>query len=210
MKTLITIIMSITLLSGCSGFKIARTKTTSVAPAAIGVSPEVYLSRQVSWRLPDADVVEGAFTAVQSVRGRYGDQSFDLIFQLEKKASSLVMVGVTSLGQQLVQIEYINGTLNYQVSPLLGEGVRPAYLVSDFLLAFGGSKQLLPLLQEKGLTLEMGSETVRTLRHNQQPLVTVHYKGQMSKQDRWPKSVRYEHKALGYELEITTLSRELL
>ena len=208
MKYLMVLFTSILLLSGCQSLTSGQS-ATSLAQLA-STHPEVYLSRDISWHLPSAEIVEGSFMAVQSVQGRYGDKHFDLIFQLEKKADSLVMVGVTAMGQQLLQIEYRGGVLTSQVSPLLGEGIRPAYLVSDFLLAFGAADRLRPLLIDKKLVIEHKAENSRVVLYAGQPVVSMSYRYSKNMKGSWPDRVMYRHDVLGYELDIRTLSREML
>ncbi len=207
MKGCLTIVLSVLLLSGCG--RSWQIKPVNKADVTMAVTPpEVYLSRSVAWKLPHARVVEGSFAAVQSVKGRYGDRSFEMIFQLEKKADDLVIVAVTPMGQQLLQVEYRGGVLTSQVSPLLGGGIKPAYLISDFLLAFGQVDNLLPYLKlYSGLRLEDKPGKARSLYLNDDPLVTVAYSGTLG---HWPKSVKYRHEALNYELDITLLSLEPL
>ena len=184
------------LLSGCSSL--------SRQQSAV---PEVYLSREVQWQLPGHDILPGQFQLTQSVQARYGDDQFDLLFQVEKYSDRLAMAALTPSGQQLVHMVYQHGRVDGTVSPLAGNNISLAYLVSDFLIAFGQEQALRKKLHQAGAELR-SAEQRRVITHNNAPIITIDYTDIDHQQ--WPQVVKFKNTALGYELVIQTLNRKIL
>ncbi len=194
-------------LSGCAFF--SPTASQTVSPIQ-GSAVKVYLSDQVYWTLPSPDAIKGRFMATQLVRGRYGDQTFDLLFQIEKKPGQLSLLGMTVSGQQLLQLAYRDGELSGKVSPLVGDRIKLAYLVSDLLLAYGDGEILKVALEGREMTLKEIPSKSRVIGYNKRPLISIKYSGQWMGAGQWPEIVQYRNQGLGYELEIKTLSKEFL
>lgn len=199
-------------LSGCAFF--SSTTSPTVSPIQ-GSAVKVYLSDQVYWILPSPDAIKGRFVATQLVKGRYGDQAFDLLFQIENKPGQLSLLGMTVSGQQLLQLVYRDGELSGKVSPLVGDRIKLAYLVSDLLLAYGDGDILKVALEGREMTLKETRSNIRVIGYNKRPLIFIEYSGKWMGTDQWPEAlwpeiVQYRNQGLGYELEIKTLSKESL
>ena len=190
------IILSLLLLTGCSALH--RT---------VNPTPDVYLSQQLQWQLPALDVLPGHYQLTQSVQATYGQDQFDLLFQVEKHADQLVMAALTPNGQPLMQMVYRNGQVEGSVSPLVGDNVSLAYLVSDFIIAFGQESQLQLSLKKAGAMLQSEGHS-RVVEHNDSSVIIINYAD--IDQEQWPHSVHYKNIALGYELVIRTLNRNPL
>ena len=183
-------------LSGCSSLN------RTVRP-----STEVYLSRDVRWQLPDLQVLPGQFELTQLVQATYDDNTFDFLFQIERQADRLVMAAMTPNGQPLLQAVYQKGEVSGTVSPLVGQSLSLAYLVSDFMLAFGERKPLQPALQKSGVAVKQSPEE-RTISYQGQPIIVIRYSAGASKH--WPEKVEYRNHALNYRLQINTLNHTSL
>ncbi|WP_066016653.1 DUF3261 domain-containing protein [Endozoicomonas atrinae] len=194
-------------LSGCAFFSPARSQSVSVT---LGAESRVYLSDQVFWTLPSPDVIKGHFMVIQQVKGRYGDQSFDLLFQIEKKPGQLSLLGMTVSGQQLLQLVYRDGEVSGHVSPLVGDRIKLSYLVSDLLLAYGSGDVFNTALADQDIIAREIPSKSRVIGYNKRPLISIKYSGQWMGADQWPEIVHYRNLGLGYELEIKTLSKEFL
>ena len=178
-------------LAGCSLF------TGNVKP-----ENRVYLSRDVYWQLPGLKVLPGQFKLTQSVQATYGNDVYDLLFQVEKQTDQLVMAAMTPTGQSLLQAVYKDNEVNGSVSPLIGKNLSLAYLVSDFLIAFGDSTQLASALDQAAVRVQQ-SESSRVLSYKGNPTIRIRYF--RNAQTSWPEKVDYYNQALGYRLVITTL-----
>ena len=185
------LLLSLASLAGCSLF------TRNVKP-----ENTVYLSRDVYWQLPDLKVLPGQFELTQSVQATYGEDVYDLLFQVEKHSDYLVMAAMTPNGQPLLQAVYRNNEVNGSVSPLIGQNLSLAYLVSDFLIAFGDSAQLTQALNQVAVIMQQSDDS-RVLSHRGSPVIRIQYF--KDNQKGWPEKVDYHNQALGYRLVINTL-----
>ncbi len=186
------LVLSLLVLSGCS-----------MLSKKVSSTQFVYLSPQLQWQLPELSVLASQFQATQSIQANYGGEYYDLIFQVEKYPDRLVMVAMTPNAQPLLQINYQGGRVEGTVSPLVGDNISMAYLVSDFLLAFGETSAMQSEFQDSGAQLEV-SDKRRSIILDNKEIILIDYSTNDSSQ--WPETVNYQNRALGYGLKITTLS----
>ena len=171
-------------------------------------SPYVHLSPSLAWHLPSLSVLPGDFQVTQQAQAHYQGDSFELVFQIEKKHNQLAIAAMAPNGLLLIQLRYDGQHVTGSVSPLIRKKVSLPYLVSDLMLAFGKADQLRKALDTSDIRLSE-SDHQRVISNQGQPLITISYNTQKDGAN-WPKNVVYNNKALGYSLTIETLSQQPL
>ena len=189
-------------IGGCGLFSPIKTESR------VGDDSQVYLTKTTQWRLPPPSVIPGTLNAVQQVQAHYGDQTSDLLFQLEKPSRDrLIIAGLTLSGQSLFQGDYHNGVLTSTVSPLVGRDINLSYIVSSLILAYGESKTLSRHLSDAGLSLTVtpfsNGRATRTIRQGNTDVTSIELVNPDTRG--WPGKVIYRNTALDYELYISTL-----
>ncbi len=190
MLTLVSI-----LISGCSVL-------SPVSSSAVDQPRTVFLSPDVHWTIPTPDTLSGDFALTQSVQAQYGEQTYDLIFQVEKVTDQLVIVALTHHGQPLLQVSYDSKGIKSVVSPLIGHELPLEYIVSDFMLAFGQQENLSKNLKAAQANT-MFADNRRIISFRNDTLITIEYQGQINTV--WPRLVTLKNLTLGYQLKIETI-----
>ena len=189
-------------LTGCG--LLAPIKTES----KVGDDSQVYLTKTAQWKLPPPSVIPGTLNAVQQVQAHYGDQTYDLLFQLEKPSNDrLVIAGLTLSGQSLFQGDYHDGVLTSTVSPLVGRDINLSYIVSSLILAYGKPDVLSRYLDDAGLSLTVtpfeDGHSTRLIKQNNAVVTSIKLIDPDA--NGWPRKVIYRNTALDFELDISTL-----
>lgn len=196
MKKLFILLLWSSLLIGC-GFQ-HTTKIDAALQVATDTIP-----------LPTVESLGSRFTATQELIGDYQGKQNQLLFQLESDTSRLVMVGVTSIGHRLITLEYQQGNLSAELSPLLPSQVKADYLLRDFLLTFSNVEAINLAFKDSPYRLAINNqgETFKRVIYNKLvPIIEIEY----DHADPWQARVQFKHLVRPYSLQIKTVAKQPL
>lgn len=84
----------------------------------------------------DPKALGQSVAVIQKVSGERDGEPYLMLFQLELSPDHMVMVASTGAGNTLFSLDYRNGKLSADRSPLVPAQMDPAFVLSDFQLAF--------------------------------------------------------------------------
>ena len=154
------------------------------------------------------DQFEGEFIRNQLVRIQSRQMDIEFISQLEVRHEELILVALAPIGQKLFQIQYKNGTIQFDTFGIPVD-FDPAYLLADISLMYGRPQSLRRCLSDTGLQIQVQQMTAekREFRDALQQTILVDYQdyGQPGKE-----SIHLHNQSLDYQITIKTLEFDRL
>jgi hypothetical protein len=183
------------ILAGCSHIKQHQQQSVEIAqgitltlmsPAALGISQVL----------------------TQSVTIKHAGEEHNTLAQIEIDNHSLVLVGMTPLGNQLFSIEYRKNNWYYEVNPILSARIKPKYLLADFQLSYWPIELLQQHLSGGTIQLEktLGAANKRAIYRDSKKIIDIRYE----KSGLWKGQVDFRHLERDYSVSAKTLSVEEL
>ena len=151
------------------------------------------------------DSLGQSLVALQKVSGERAGSHYTMLFQVEVDQQRLVLVGSSATGNSLFSVEYKQGALNSNVSPLLPAQLDPRYVLGDFQLVFWPASAINQQLIGSDYRL-VDHPLRRELWQAEELLIAIDY----SEQNHWQGLVYFDNKRWDYRYTIETLQRQIL
>lgn len=151
------------------------------------------------------DSLGQSLVALQKVSGERAGSHYTMLFQVEVDQQRLVLVGSSATGNSLFSVEYKQGALNSNVSPLLPAQLDPRYVLADFQLVFWPASAINQQLIGSDYRL-VDHPLRRELWQAEELLIAIDY----SEQNHWQGLVYFDNKRWDYRYTIETLQRQIL
>ncbi len=174
----------------------------SHAPAArvpVDIRPLLAAVDLPAWPGPDVGLS-------QVVSGQAGGQAYSARFEVELTASQVALVALGHTGIPLFQLRLSDGKLDIRQQLANAGQLRPEWVISDLALAYWPAAALADWLRRQGLILRDDATTRSVEDESGQEIVAIEYGGG----DRLRSEIRFEHRRLGYRLDIRTLALRAL
>jgi hypothetical protein len=139
----------------------------------------------------------------QSLAFSKGEQHFEALAAIELDASHLSLVGLGPLGNRMLALRYDGEHLEQERDPSLPPELPLQLILRDIELAYWPAEALRKRLGPEGWQIEEAA-LARTLVKNGAEVVRILYGGA----DRWRSPLSFEHRGLGYRLDIHPIKEE--
>ncbi|WP_101759763.1 DUF3261 domain-containing protein [Oceanicoccus sp. KOV_DT_Chl] len=192
------------LLKGCLALFIAYVLQACVShqtPARVAVD----IAESVRFTVLPAGSGQLNYSLLQSVRAEYGNETQDLLVQIESTAEKLVMVVLTATGTRLATISLIDGVVSSEQLSVL----PASFQVEQMLAAYQLSTWPMPELSRAIAGLDVrftesaGIKRRRELTASGKPLIEI----VTSSNNQGQQQVLYRHLQWQYQITSTTLER---
>jgi hypothetical protein len=187
MKCLITYVLALLLLLSC---------------ATQPKIPLVKLSEGSRLVLLSPNALGRNLNVTQRATAQYRGADLEMLIMWEVSPSVVKLVALTPFGSRLFSLVYRPPKLDFEVSPLLGEQVKPAYILADLMLCYWPVDTIRQQLQGDNLRLNEEAGVRRTLLQAQTEIVEIDYHGPDYP---WRSKVVYRHLKRHYSFTLQTL-----
>jgi hypothetical protein len=156
----------------------------------------VYVTNDLAIPLLDTALLDRSLDFSQRVKGSYGGKVYFLDVFAKADAEGIDMVGLNSLGTEVMDISYSKVKGIRLASKLGGSRFKPEYVVADFQIAYYPFEAVRAALEPYGLDFELrgdeGHET-RVLSRGGKAILSV---------ERLPEGLRIVNSLRGYSYEL--------
>ena len=139
----------------------------------------------------------------QSLAFSKGARHFEALAVIELDSSHLSLVGLGPLGNRMLALRWDGKKLEQESDPSLPPDLPLKLILRDIQLAYWPAEALRKRLAPEGWQIEEGALS-RTLLKDGAQVVRIIYGGA----DRWRSALSFEHRSLGYHLDIHPIKEE--
>lgn len=167
--------------------------------------PVVNLSDGNRLVLLSPDALGRNLNLTQRVTAQYRGAELEMLIMWEVSPGVVKLVALTPFGSRLFSLVYRPPHLDSDVSPLLKNRVKPAYILADLMLCYWPVDAIRQQLQGDKLRLNEEAGVRRTLVQAQTPIVEIDYHGPNYP---WHSEVVYRHLKRHYAFTLQTLGMD--
>lgn len=164
------------------------------------VTDSVYVANGILLTLPAPSEIDPEIYAIQTLSGRFEDESFELQLRLEWRRDAIVVAAFSHFGNTLFSMSYDGHTITTVGNGLVLRGIDTSYVLADILLTFGDIRLLQNRLSGAGFSF-VDEPDRRAVFRNGTAIIEIEYQNGA----RWNGRVHYSHLERGYEYEIETV-----
>jgi hypothetical protein len=139
----------------------------------------------------------------QSLAFQKGENRFEALAVIEADAHSIAVAGLGPLGNRMMALRWDGKSLEQERDPMLPAEFPLELILRDIQLAYYPEAALRRHLETIHWVLDE-KENVRSIRKKGIEIIRIAYGGVK----RWSNTVVFEHRELGYVLEITPLGED--
>jgi len=187
-------------LSACAAFDFSPDSTAS--------NNTLDIADGVGFSLLPPVVGQVSESVLQSVKAAVGNETHDLLVQIESTEQYLVMVVLTPTGNRLATVKLENGTVSSEQLPVLPDAFQAGQLLAAYQLSLWPLDNLNKALQGQGVSIsERPIPSVkRILAVAGVPVIAIEF----GSNEQGQSQILYRHLQWQYQIAITTLERQPL